>query len=84
MKRSKMKLSNEAKFRLAVHTALLAGVSTAVMPVSAQEAAADEKATELEAVEVTGSRLGRGASRAKNAHDPSERAQHSQILCAAI
>jgi iron complex outermembrane receptor protein len=59
MKRSKMKLSNEAKFRLAVHTALLAGVSTAVMPVSAQEAAADEKATELEAVEVTGSRLGR-------------------------
>ena len=57
MKRSKIKLNNDARFRLAVHTALLAGVSTAVtLPAYAQET---EEATELEAVEVTGSRLGR-------------------------
>jgi iron complex outermembrane receptor protein len=61
MKRSKMKLSNDARFRYAVHAALLAGVSTAVTaPVQAQEAATDE-ATELEAVTVTGTRLSRAA-----------------------
>jgi iron complex outermembrane recepter protein len=62
MKRSTINLSNDARFRLAVRTALLAGVSTAVTPVHAQDpapAATDDEATELEAVEVTGSRLGR-------------------------
>lgn len=61
MKRSTINLSNDARFRLAVRTALLAGVSTAVTPVHAQDPApaATDEATELEAVEVTGSRLGR-------------------------
>jgi iron complex outermembrane recepter protein len=61
MKRSTINnLSNDARFRLAVRTALLAGVSTAVAPVHAQDPApASSEATELEAVEVTGSRLGR-------------------------
>lgn len=57
MKRSKIKLSNDARFRLAVHTALLAGFSTAVTPALAQDAATEEKAAEK--IEVTGSRLGR-------------------------
>jgi iron complex outermembrane receptor protein len=63
MKRSKMTLSNDARFRLAVHAALLAGVSTAVSaPVQAQDApATEEEATELEAVTVTGTRLSRAA-----------------------
>lgn len=60
MKRSTIKLNNDARFRLAVRTALLAGISTAVTPVHAQDPApASDEATELEAVEVTGSRLGR-------------------------
>jgi len=61
MKRSKMQLSNDARFRLAVRTALIAGFSTAVTPVHAQDPApaATDEATELEAVEITGSRLGR-------------------------
>jgi iron complex outermembrane recepter protein len=61
MKRSKMQLSNDAKFRLAVHAALLAGV--AGVPAHAQQAATtdEEKATELEAVTVTGTRLSRAA-----------------------
>jgi iron complex outermembrane recepter protein len=59
MKRSTNNLSNDARFRLAVRTALLAGVSTAVTPLHAQDAAPANDATELEAVEVTGSRLGR-------------------------
>jgi iron complex outermembrane receptor protein len=59
MKRSNLTLSNDARFRLAVHAALLAGVST--VPVHAQDPApaATEEATELEAVQVTGSRLSR-------------------------
>lgn len=63
MKRSKMKLSDDARFRLAVHAALLAGVSTAVTaPAYAQDTATEEeKATELEAVTVTGTRLSRAA-----------------------
>lgn len=59
MKRSSiLKLSSEAKFKLAVHTALLASVAGA--PAIAQETAAPKgDATELETLEVTGSRLGR-------------------------
>jgi iron complex outermembrane receptor protein len=63
MKRSTMKLSNDARFRLAVHAALLAGVSTAVSaPVYAQDApATEEGAAELDTVTVTGTRLSRAA-----------------------
>ena len=61
MKRSSiLKLSSEAKFKLAVHTALLASLASA--SASAQQAAttaAKDDATELETLEVTGSRLGR-------------------------
>jgi outer membrane receptor protein involved in Fe transport len=57
-----MKLNNEAKFRFAVRSALVAGIAgVASAPAAAQETAATpatgEKPTELETLQVTGSRL---------------------------
>ena len=63
MKRSNLTLSNDARFRLAVHAALLAGITA--VPAQAQQTGTtttdEEKATELEAVTVTGTRLTRAA-----------------------
>lgn len=56
-----MKLSNEGLFRRSIQNALAMGAAcsamTFVSSVAAQEKPKDEKATELETVEVTGSRL---------------------------
>jgi outer membrane receptor protein involved in Fe transport len=57
MKYKLVKLSNEAVFRLAVQTAMLTGLSL-VGAASAQETSgASSDATELEAIEVTGTRI---------------------------
>src|ERR1041384_7330362 len=53
------KLSAEGRLRLAVRMACVAGAGVAVAPVHAEESAGGDKATTLEKVEVTGTRIKR-------------------------